>query len=248
MIRCKYYKKNHHLRKYLSFHSTLVRYVHHRYRIEPKLYISLSVLSREFFKFCRQYHHCLLHCCCHHSMLTTNCCISARTWLLLLLRYSLFTSVPDGIFFPLAPIFSAIFCCNKFMSVSFIETFVLSWEIFLGISSKNFRDSIGISYRKVDYSKGDVNVLKLLKLGLQKCRRMQLRQAFIVWLVKLGKKSISCCYNQKKPPGLCCFLSITFLCRIVIKYSDIFFSRSQRGSITIPQSINYAETATQSCS
>ena len=58
------------------------------------------------------------------------------------------------------------------MSVSFIETFVLSWEIFLGISSKIFRDSIGISYRKVDYSKGDVNVLKLLKLGLQKCRRM----------------------------------------------------------------------------
>ena len=51
------------------------------------------------------------------------------------------------------------------MSVSFIETFVLSWEIFLGISSKFLRDSIGISYRKVDYSKDDVNVLKLLKLG-----------------------------------------------------------------------------------
>ena len=62
------------------------------------------------------------------------------TWLLLLFRYSLFTSVPDGIFFPLPPIFSVIICCNKFMSVLFIETFVLSWEIFLGVSSKFIRD------------------------------------------------------------------------------------------------------------
>ena len=131
-------QKNNHLRKYLSFHSTLVRYVHHRYPIEPKLFISLSVLSREFFKFCKQYHHCLLHRCCHHSMLTTNCCISARTWLLLLLRYSLFTSVPAGIFFPLAPIFSAMICCNKFMSVSFIETLYFLGKFFSGFPQNFF--------------------------------------------------------------------------------------------------------------
>ena len=40
------------------------------------------------------------------------------------------TTVPDGIFFPLPPplTFSALFCCNKFISISFIETFALSWE------------------------------------------------------------------------------------------------------------------------
>ena len=57
------------------------------------------------------------------------------TKLLLLLRYSVtgnrtwwyllsYCSPPSS--------FSALFCCNKFMSVSFIGTFALCWKIFLG--------------------------------------------------------------------------------------------------------------------
>ena len=52
------------------------------------------------------------------------------TWLLLLLRKFFINRDPDGIFFPLppsTPTLSALFCCNKFMNVSFIETFALSW-------------------------------------------------------------------------------------------------------------------------
>ena len=48
---------------------------------------------------------------------------------------SLLTNVPDGIFFPLPlspSTFPALFCCNKFVSVSFIEIFALSWEIVVG--------------------------------------------------------------------------------------------------------------------
>ena len=43
-----------------------------------------------------------------------------RTWWYLLSYCSLSSS------------FSALFCCNKFMSVSFIGTFALCWKIFLG--------------------------------------------------------------------------------------------------------------------
>ena len=62
--------------------------------------------------------------------------LSRCTWLLLLLRYFFINNC--GIFFPLPPLllplqrFSAIFCCNKFMRVSFIETFAISWKIVLG--------------------------------------------------------------------------------------------------------------------
>ena len=47
----------------------------------------------------------------------------------------------DNVLFPLPPpTFSALFCCNRFVCVSFIKTFGLSWEIvlksFLKISSR----------------------------------------------------------------------------------------------------------------
>ena len=54
------------------------------------------------------------------------------------------------------------------MSVSFIETFVLSWEIFLGSSSKFLGDTMGNSYCKMDYSKGEVNVVKITQIRLEK--------------------------------------------------------------------------------
>ena len=57
----------------------------------------------------------------------SDCCLS---W-----GVSSLTTVPDGIYFRLfliLPIFPDLFCGNKFMSVSFIEALLLSWEIVLG--------------------------------------------------------------------------------------------------------------------
>ena len=123
-------QKNHDLLKYLSFHSLI-----HRIRcIEFNLHIPSLVLFRGSCKFFRQYHH-LLQCCSYHSIDVSakllHCrdgpgyCskyffIDNRTWWYLL-SYSSFL-----------PTFSALFYCNKFMSVSFNEAFALSCEIVLG--------------------------------------------------------------------------------------------------------------------
>ena len=77
MIRCKYYKANHHLRKYLSCHSTLGRYMYRIYRTETDPWISPSVQSRGYGTFCRQHHQLLFHPYSHHSMILPNCCIAA---------------------------------------------------------------------------------------------------------------------------------------------------------------------------
>ena len=96
------------------------------------------------------YHHLVLHRCSHHLAKQLHCrdgpgCCSSRGILSL-------TTVPDGIFSPLSPhylpptpTFSALFRCNNFMSVSFIEAIALAWS-----STSN-------SYCKKDYSKGEVN-------------------------------------------------------------------------------------------
>ena len=84
MIRCKYFKKkkkkkkkNQHLRKYLSWHSTLRGHIHRIYRVELNLHISPSVISRGSCKFCRQYHHPLLHHYSYHLIIRPFCCIAA---------------------------------------------------------------------------------------------------------------------------------------------------------------------------
>ena len=60
--------------------------------------------------------------------------------------------------FPLpSPTFLTLFCCNKFVSISLAETFVLSWEI---VSKKFLRDPRGNSYCKKDYSKDKLNVVE----------------------------------------------------------------------------------------
>ena len=75
-----------------------------------------------------------LHRCSHHSMIWQIVALLRWTWMLLFLRYFntdnrawwyllSFSSLP--------PTFSALFCCNKFVSISFTEIFALSWEIAL---------------------------------------------------------------------------------------------------------------------
>ena len=128
MIPCKYYKKNHHRQKYLSCHSTLGRYIHHICRIEPNLYISPSVLSRGSCKFCRWYHHLLLHRCSHQSVIRSNCYIVAMDLAAasteVFLHQQLYLLVSSFLF--IFPTLSALLCCNKFRSVSFIGTLALS--------------------------------------------------------------------------------------------------------------------------
>ena len=65
-----------------------------------------------------------------------------------------------------------------------------SWGIsslFSGVSSKFFRDSIGNSYCKKDYSKGEVNAAEITQIRLQKIKKNVVMVRFY-WLVKFWKK------------------------------------------------------------
>ena len=150
MIRRKYYKKYYHLWKYLSCHGTLGRYSHRIYHIEPNLQISPSVLSGRSYKFCRKYHH---------------------YWLLPLLMY--FIDNPNWCYLLSSssspPTFTALFSCNKFISVSFIETFALSWEIVRGSFLKI--SPMDNSYFKNKYSKDEVSFVEITQIKLQKMRK-----------------------------------------------------------------------------
>ena len=154
MIQCKYYNKNHHLRKYRSCHSNLGRNIYRIYRIEPILNISPSVLSRGSCKFLRYYHHCS-----HHLMIPPNCCIATMDLAAAPPKgiYSLAT-VPDGIFFllPLSPeLFRPYFAVtNLWVSCSLRHLHFL-WKLFSRVSSKFLRDSMDNSYCKKDYGKGE---------------------------------------------------------------------------------------------
>ena len=59
-----------------------------------------------------------------------------------------------------------------------------------GVCSKFLRDSMGKGYYKKDYTKGEVNVVNIIQIRLQKMKRMYLWQVFMVWLVKFGKKIV----------------------------------------------------------
>ena len=75
------------------------------------------------------------------------------------------------------------------MNLTFTETFALSWELFLGVSLNFLRDSMGNSYRKKDYSKGEVNIVEIIQIRLQKMKKNVAMASFcFVWSVKFGKK------------------------------------------------------------
>ena len=113
------------------------------------------------------------------------------TWLLLLLRYFFilkctWSYLLSSSSFP--PIFLVIFCCNKFMNVSFIDKFVLFLETVLQSSPNFLGDSTGNSYCKMDYSKGGENVVKITQIRLEKMKK-NVAMASFYWLIsKIWKK------------------------------------------------------------
>ena len=125
MIQCKYYKKSHHLRKYLLVIALWIDVF--------IVYISLNP-SNPFSIFLRQFYPGDLANFAGSTIIfivaliirwfSQIVALPRWTWLL----FSSMTSVPDSIFFPLPlpPSFLALFWCNKFMGVSFIETFGIS--------------------------------------------------------------------------------------------------------------------------
>ena len=94
-------KKNLHLRKYLSCHSTLGRHINRIYRIEPNLHISPSVLPRESCKFCGRYHHLFFIVALIIPWFGQIALLPRRNCLQLLVMYFFFLFL---IFFPL-PLF-----------------------------------------------------------------------------------------------------------------------------------------------
>ena len=130
------------------------------------------------------------------------------------------------------PTFTALFCCNKLMSILFIEAFALSWEIvlrdFLEISP------IGNSYCKKKYSKDEVNVVEITQITLQNMRKNLSMASFSCLAGKIWKKIVLCFYKKGKNARFVLFskqkktnkIFVAFLCRFAIKYSLIFFSTS----------------------
>ena len=129
MIGCKYYKRNHRLWRYISLYSNLGRYIHRIYRFESNFHISPSVLSRGL-KVVPSYSSSSLlasfddssKLLCRHCLrfLLRYFCIDNRIWWYLLSSFSF----PSKIL--------ALFWCNRFMSILFIETFALTWATALG--------------------------------------------------------------------------------------------------------------------
>ena len=127
------------------------------------VYIALNQISPHFsvsstqgiLQILRSVPSSLLHRCSHYSMIRPNCFIAAtelfaapRDVFLFFISYLLSSSS-----FSLT--FSALFCCSKFLRVSFIEAF---WEMFSGVSSTFLCDLMGNSHCKKDYSKSEVNL------------------------------------------------------------------------------------------
>ena len=59
---------------------------------------------------------------------------------------------------------------------------------------------MGNSHCKNDYSNGEVNLVKITQIRLQKNKKnMGIARFyyFIIWLVKIGKRSIVCCSYKK---------------------------------------------------
>ena len=152
-------QKRNHLRKYLSCHNILGRYIHRTYCIEPNLLylgdransagsiiISLSLLS-SFNDSAK-----LLHC---HDGLG---CFSS--W-----GISSLTTVPDSIFFPL-PLSPQLFL--PYFTVTNLGILLFLGKLLSGVSSKFLRDSMNSSYFKKDYSKGEANVVEIAQIRLQK--------------------------------------------------------------------------------
>ena len=94
------------------------------------------------------------------------------TWLVLLLKY-LFIDSPT-------------------------QCYALFWKLIWGVSSKYLWNSSGNRYCKKDKSKGEVNVVKISQIRIQKMKNNVAMASFLFCLVKFGKNSILCCYKKGK--------------------------------------------------
>ena len=67
---------------------------------------------------------------------------------------------------------------------------------------------MGKGFYKKDYTKGEVNVVNIIQIRLQKMKKNVAVTSFYGLVGKIWKKnSILSCFNKGKTPGLCCFLS-----------------------------------------
>ena len=67
---------------------------------------------------------------------------------------------------------------------------------------------MGNNHQKKDYTKGEVIVIKITQLWLQKMNSNVTMSSFYCLVSKIWEKnSILCYYKTGKMPGLCCFLS-----------------------------------------
>ena len=62
-------------------------------------------------------------------------------------------------------------------------------KLFWGVSSKFLRDSMGNSYCKKDYSKGEVNIVEIARLRLQKLKKIVDMASFYCLVGKIWKKN-----------------------------------------------------------
>ena len=111
--------------------------------------------------------------------------------------------------------FLNLLCCKKFMSVSFNEERFIG-KLFSGVSSKFIGNSKGNIYCKKDYSKGEINVIKITHIRLQKMEKNVIVTSFYCLVSKI--------WREGKKPWFVLFLickktNITFSCRFVIKCS-----------------------------
>ena len=189
---------------------TLIAYI----ALNPIFTFLRQFHPRDLANFAGKYHHLLLHRCSHHLLLSSSL---LALWVIAI---DLAAALPD-IFLNWQPYlmvssflsppsnFSALFCCNKFMSISFIEKFTLSWEIVLGSFLNIFHDQWVIVTVKKDYSKGQVDVVEITQIKIQKMKKNVAMASFCCSVSKIWKKIVFyvAIRMQKKTPDLCCFLS-----------------------------------------
>ena len=164
IIWCKYYKKTHRLWNYLSCHSTLGRYIHPIYRIEPNLHISPSVPFWDLANFAGSIIISFFIAALVIRWFGKITALPRWTWLLLLVRYFSLLSLPPKLF---PPYFAVT---NLWVSRSLRHLLFLG-KLLSGVCSKFLRDSMGNSYFKKDYSKGEVNAVEIAQIRLQKMKK-----------------------------------------------------------------------------
>ena len=112
--------------------------------------------------------------------------------------------VGSAINFPL-PLFTKSFPAPFVVINLWVSRSLRHWrflgKLFLKVSSKIFRDSMGNGYCKKDYSKGEVNVVEITKIRLRKMKRNAAMTCSYCLVSKVWKKdNILCCLKKGRKP------------------------------------------------